>query len=91
MKIHEEKRHGNGQLKKEEICPICEKPQANVKAMKRHMETHMKCNTCGLKFDMVSEVVQHKKIHTYCSFCIKDFGFRSKLKKHVASSHKDKL
>ena len=43
------------------ICEVCKKPQSDKRAMKRHMETHIKCTKCKLTFNTVLESEKHKK------------------------------
>ena len=69
------------------ICEVCKKPQSDRRAMKRHMETHMKCTKCKLKFNTVLESEEHKKTHRYCNTCEKDFEIPSKLTKHMKTVH----
>ena len=84
LQKHLETKHGVYQKTGPE-CKECGKLFANTKTM----EKHMKCNTCKKELSSPEEAADHKKDHTICKICKKDFYFVSKLTKHMNSIHKD--
>ena len=88
LEVHIKSKHVMAEeVKIYNICEVCDKPQANKKALKRHMETHLKCTKCSIKFDSVLEADDHKNSPRFCYICNHDFEVPSKLKKHIESIH----
>ena len=54
---------------------------------------HLKCITCGQKFNSKSEVTRHAtKVHANkCFICEKTFGLKADLTRHVNSEHKCRI
>ena len=69
-------------------CNECGKVFATPKTLEKHVKTHLKFNTCKEDFNSIEYAKTHKKEHTFCKICQKEFGFVSKLTKHVTSMHK---
>ena len=74
MEVHVKSKHlVTEEVKIGESCQVCDKPQVNEKAVKRHMETHLKCTKCSIKFGSILEANKHRKSHRYCYICNFDF------------------
>ena len=77
----------DGEILNSNVSVTCNTRKSRDKTCRRH--------TVGVfvgkeEFKTVTEAKEHKKEHTYCKICHKDFHFPSKLTKHVNSVHTTK-
>lgn len=69
-------------------CAECAKVLGSAQSLIRHITTvHRTCKSCKVVFESSAELQLHKPVHTTCELCGTDWGFVSKLKKHM-ESHK---
>ena len=90
LKLHITSIHPETHSSNPRECPECNKVLSSAQALNRHIKTiHRTCSIkeCKLEFDTSSEMAEHKKTHTICQICGKDWVFPSKLKMHM-KSHK---
>ena len=87
---HMKKEHPETHSSNPRECPECNKVLSSAQALNRHVKTiHRTCSVreCKLEFESAEAMIEHKKVHTICHICGKDWVFPSKLKLHM-KSHK---
>ena len=84
LKLHREKKHGDGDIVKPFVCTDCNKILQSKRNLDEHIKKiHRTCKFCKEIFETENELVKHKRMHTTCAVCHVDMITKYKLERHV--------
>ena len=91
LKVHISTVHPETHSANPRECTECGsgKILGSAQSLTRHViAVHRTCKTCKKVFESGAKLQQHKVIHTTCTLCGTDWGFASRLTKHMKSHQK---
>ena len=93
LKKHIKKEHPETHGSNPQECPECRKVLNSAQALNRHIKPiHRTCavKEFKLEFETADTMAEHKKVHTTCYICGRDWFFPCNLKLHIIS-HKQSM